>query len=66
MRPLDPKNPAFSYMGAKQSVNTLVFIDKSGNLCWVPHEALKSFFRRELPTHDFAKWHKRLVLKEIK
>lgn len=63
---LDPQNPAFAYMGPKESVHTMVFVDAKGRLCWVPYEALKSFFKRELPRQDFAAWHKRLVLKDIK
>lgn len=63
---LDPRNPAFAYMGERESKHTLVFIDEAGRLCWIPYEALKSFFKRELPRQDFAAWHKRLLFKELK
>jgi|1185.fasta_scaffold450968_1 hypothetical protein len=63
---LNPRDPAFAFLGEQECRNTVCFMDAKGRLCWVPHEALKSYFARELPTHSFADWHKRLVLKEIK
>lgn len=65
-RPLDPRNPAFKFLGEKECRSTLCFIAPDGHLFWVPYAAMKSYFLRELPMHDFSDWHKRLVLKEIK
>ena len=63
---LDPANPAFRWMGEKECRSTICFITANGNLCWVPIEALKSHFLRELPRHDCAAWVKRLILKDVK
>ena len=63
---LDPRNPAFRWMGEKECRSAICFITPKGDLCWVPMEALKSYFTRELPRHDCAAWVKRLILKDIK
>ncbi len=63
---LDPRNPAFRFLGERECQNTVCFEDAKGRLCWVPHEALKSYFKRELPGVAFADWHKNLCLKEFK
>lgn len=63
---LDPRNPAFRFLGERECRNTVCFVDAKGGLCWVPHEALKSLFKREFPGTEFAEWHKNLCFKEIK
>lgn len=61
---LDPRNPAYAWMGVRECENTVLFIDKRGGLAWVPYAALDSHFKRELPRHRFIDWHTKLCKKE--
>lgn len=63
---LDPRNPAFAYMGPKASANTVMFIDERGRLAWVPYAALKSYFARAVAEQTFYEWHIELIVKEHK
>jgi hypothetical protein len=61
---LDPRNPAFRYMGPREATNTVLFIDEKGRLAWVPYEALKCYFKRAVAGETFYEWHTSLICKE--
>jgi hypothetical protein len=64
---LNPKNPNFTGKSEWMRVDTVCFIDKDGDLCFIPYGTMDWHFRTSMSNqHSFQKWFKRLKERETK